>query len=530
MITPNAPNRRPPDHPSVAVVDGYGISLTVNRGHLVIHDGIGSQRRTRRYPRIERDLRRILILGHTGHVSLEAMRWCTERNIAVVQLDADNKIITLTAAPGLDDARLRRAQARANGTDTGLRIAQLLLSTKIEQQAAVAEQLLAAPRLAAKIRGYLPEIDVATTIADCLDAESQAANAYFGGWAGTVHIRFTEGDRTRVPQHWHTFASRRSPIMRGRTPRVATTPINALLNYLYALAEIECRIALITLGLDPGLGVVHVDAKARDSLALDLLEVVRPEVDRYVIDLLARRFFTAGDFHEIRDGNCRLAPPLAHDLAATSQRWAQTVAPYAERVAHLLAESTSRRARSTPLTHANRQPARLDRTPRARRPRSDTGQVAPLLPTCRVCGVELAEKRRQLCPSCWPVTRAALAAERARRGRAVISAGRRDGIDPTNTEPARAARAASLSTRKHEELAWERASHDLDELDFDRLHERLVVVPLREIQQATGLSVSACSRIRSGQLTPHRRHWAALTSLIDRRTVVSLLSRDNSGE
>ena len=57
----------------VAVADGYGISLTVNRGHLVIHDGIGSHRCTRRYPRIERDLRRILILGHTGSIGLEAM-------------------------------------------------------------------------------------------------------------------------------------------------------------------------------------------------------------------------------------------------------------------------------------------------------------------------------------------------------------------------------------------------------------------------------------------------------------------------
>jgi hypothetical protein len=39
---------------SAVVADGYGISLTVNRGHLVIHDGIGAQRRTQRYERIER--------------------------------------------------------------------------------------------------------------------------------------------------------------------------------------------------------------------------------------------------------------------------------------------------------------------------------------------------------------------------------------------------------------------------------------------------------------------------------------------
>jgi CRISPR-associated endonuclease Cas1 len=497
------------------VADGYGITLTVNRGHLVVHDGIGSHRRTRCYPRIERDLRRIVILGHTGHVSLEAMRWCTERGIAVVQLDADNKIIMLTVVPGLDDARLRRAQALASTNGTGLQIAQLLLRAKIDRQASVAEQVLAAPILAAGIRVYLPEIDAATTIADCLDAESQAANAYFGGWAGTVHIRFAQRDRAAVPEHWHRFASRKSPIMRGRTPRVATTPINAMLNYLYALAEIECRIALITLGLDPGLGIVHVDAKARDSLALDLLEVVRPEVDRYVLDLLSRQFFTVADFVETREGNCRLAPPLAHELAATSQRWAQTVAPHAERVAHLLADSTSRRTRSTPLTHTNRQPARPDGGRAARRPRSQPKPAPAMAATCRVCGAELVEKRRQLCPACWPRTRAALATERARNGRAAITAGRHDGVDPSHSPQAEAARAASLSARKREQLAWDHVYDGADEIsvDVDHLPALLTGVPLREIQQATGLSIAACSRIRSGTLKPHRRHWIALSTL-----------------
>jgi CRISPR-associated endonuclease Cas1 len=457
------------------------------------------------------------------------MHWCTERGIAVVQLDADNKILLLTVVPGLDDARLRRAQALASTNDTGLRIAQLLLGAKIDRQATVAQKVLAAPFLAANIRGYLREIETATSIAECLDAESQAANAYFGGWAGTVHIRFAQHDRTTVPEHWHRFASRRSPIMRGRTPRVATTPINAMLNYLYALAEIECRIALITLGLDPGLGIVHVDAKARDSVALDLLEVVRPEVDRHVLDLLGRRHFTAANFVETREGNCRLAPHLAHDLAGTSQRWAQAVAPYAERVAHLLAESTSRRVSSTPLTHTNRQPARPDGARRSRRPRSQPATPAAMGSTCRVCGVELAEKRRRLCPACWPVTRALLATERARSGRATITAGRRDGADPTNTEHAREARAASLSARKREQLAWDRASHPLHEIDLQRLPKQLAAVPLRALQQATGLSVSACSQIRSGQLKPHRRHWPALTALTKENPAsISVSSRDDS--
>lgn len=54
------------------------------------------------------------------------------------------------------------------------------------------------------------------------------------------------------------------------------------------------------MGLDPSMGVLHVDQPARDSLALDLMEPVRPEVDTYVLDLLHRQAFLPDDFFETR--------------------------------------------------------------------------------------------------------------------------------------------------------------------------------------------------------------------------------------
>jgi CRISPR/Cas system-associated endonuclease Cas1 len=46
-----------------------------------------------------------------------------------------------------------------------------------------------------------------------------------------------------------------------------------MLNYLYAVLESETRLACAALGLDPGLGVLHVDAQCRDSLAFDVMEL-----------------------------------------------------------------------------------------------------------------------------------------------------------------------------------------------------------------------------------------------------------------
>lgn len=67
-----------------------------------------------------------------------------------------------------------------------------------------------------------------------------------------------------------------------------------------------------------------------------------------------------------------------------------------------------------------------------------------------------------------------------------------------------------------EELEWQADEHD-ESWTRERYElevvPTLVGVPLSTIKRTTGLSISACSRIRSGKLTPHRRHWHLLSSI-----------------
>jgi hypothetical protein len=120
-------------------------------------------------------------------------------------------------------------------------------------------------------------------------------------------------------------------------------------------------------------------------------------------------------------------------------------------------------------------------------------------------------------PHCWPVTRIKIAAERVQAANAALAAMRAAGTDPTNTPRAAAKRSASLSARKREELAWQSDEED-SSWTRDRYERELLpalgAVPLSSIKQATGLSIPACSRIRSGNLIPHRRHWQPLFSLL----------------
>ena len=325
---------RDPVDPSVIVADGYGISLTASRGHLIIRDGLGRHRRERRLPRAQRTVRRIVILGHTGHISLEAIRWCHDTGVALLQVEPDGTLLLTSSPTGRDDARLRRSQAAAATSPHGLDLAQHLLTGKLTGQAALLRRHNLNQTAADQIEHLRDELTTAPDLVTCRDLEAKAANIYFAAWSASVCCTFAEQERARVPDHWTVFAARGSLLHRGgRSPRAASDPINALLNYGYALLEGEAHLAARALGLDPGLGVLHTDKPNRDSFSLDLIEPLRPRVEDHVVNLLHVRRFKATDFVETPQGGCRLHPHLTAELATHTHAYAQDLAAITETAA-----------------------------------------------------------------------------------------------------------------------------------------------------------------------------------------------------
>jgi len=250
---------------SVLVLNGYGLSISVSRGHLILSDGLGKYRRERRLPRVQRTVRRIVILGHTGHLSLEAVRWCTDTGIVLTQLDTDGTLLLTAGGTQYDDPRLRRAQAAATTAPVGERITGALLRAKLDGQRHVAT-ILGADTTAHQIDQLAAQLGQAGGLPGMRNLEARASQAYFAAWARHALCRFADKHRDRVPDHWPHFGARTSPLHQGgKSPRRAADPINALLNYTYALAESECRLALLALGLDPGLGIYGGSCKSNTS-------------------------------------------------------------------------------------------------------------------------------------------------------------------------------------------------------------------------------------------------------------------------
>lgn len=83
----------------------------------------------------------------------------------------------------------------------------------------------------------------------------------------------------------------------GRTKRPPLDRVNALLSFVYVLLANAVTNALETVGLDPQVGFLHRDRPGRNSLALDLMEELRPYVaDRVVLTLLNNNMIKENDF------------------------------------------------------------------------------------------------------------------------------------------------------------------------------------------------------------------------------------------
>ena len=259
--------------------------------------------------------------------------------------------------------------------------------------------------------------------------------------------------------------------------------------------------ASASLGLDPGLGVLHADASNRDSLALDILEPVRPLVDAYVLDWITRQPLRREWFFEQRDGNCRLMAELAERLSETVPTWGRAVAPIAEFVAQAFSSWIGRAAKPKNLV-----PTRLTQRRRTEG-RGKTLALAKTAPrlakVCEVCGAEGV--RNRYCPTC--------AVEISRENMAQVAL---IGSAEPRTQRAKAHASRALSEHAVANSWWSRRSLPdwLNEEFYSRkIQPQLPTIKVREIAQALHVSTPYAALIRAGRRRPHPRHWLALARL-----------------
>ena len=384
-----------------------------------------------------------------------------------------------------------------------------MIAEKLRGQASVLADRLGANDVAAALAECATVAESAPDLPTVRILESYGAMADWAAWERRS-LRFPRQELDRVPEHWRAFGIRRSSL--SGSQRRAVNPFNALLNYLYAVAEAETTIALTAFGCDPGLGVLHADKMGRASLSLDVLEAIRPAVDAFLLDWVDRSVLSVADIFEDRDGHCRLMPNLVGALVETCGEWERLVTPWAKRVSRhfeangaapkTLRQEPARRLVPVPPTILKRlrQLERRDRRP----PRDPDTTPAAWQKRCKGCGADFVAKKNQYCAACIPQLAAIGSKAAAEALRQRVARGRNRWNSPDRARKLGDAR--RLRSAENPGLGSDPPGLAEPHGFVDRILPGLRGITGAAIRNATGLSVSYCRRILRGQYVPHPMH------------------------
>lgn len=93
----------------------------------------------------------------------------------------------------------------------------------------------------------------------------------------------------------------------GRSRRPPRDRVNAIMSFLSVVLAHDARAACEAVGLDPQVGFLHRDRPGRASLALDLMEELRPVlVDRLTLSLINRRQVSPDGFRITASGGVEM--------------------------------------------------------------------------------------------------------------------------------------------------------------------------------------------------------------------------------
>lgn len=241
------------------------------------------------------NLQSIVSFSYAG-ASPALMGACTERDVGLSFCTSRGKFLARVGGISRGNVLLRRTQYRcADDPAESCRIARSMIFGKVYNTRWSMERTRRdhRPRIDEAQFGaacdvhkdLLPQILETTDPETLRGLEGAAANAYFGIL-----------DQMILRQKEDFF-------FHGRNRRPPLDNVNAMLSFAYSLLGNDCASALESVGLDAYVGFLHRDRPGRTSLALDLMEELRPcMADRFVLTLINNRLLTGSDFEKSESG------------------------------------------------------------------------------------------------------------------------------------------------------------------------------------------------------------------------------------
>ncbi len=241
------------------------------------------------------NLEAVVTYGFTG-ASPALMGACAKRNIALSFLSSSGRFLARVSGEVCGNVLLRKKQYFwSEEKERCLDIARSFITGKIYNTRWVLERATRdhsmrvdvekLKKVSHKMKHLLSEVQECDSLDRLRGIEGEAAKQYFSV--------FNE----LILQQKETF------VFAGRSRRPPLDAVNALLSFVYTLLTSMSAAALETVGLDPYVGFMHTDRPGRVSLALDLMEELRPVLaDRFALSLINKRLVSPSGFERKEDG------------------------------------------------------------------------------------------------------------------------------------------------------------------------------------------------------------------------------------
>jgi len=277
------------------LLSGYGISIDVNKAHLTVKQKENVMEFEPH--RIPYDY--IVIDGHYGSVSFEAIRWLSKYDINIALLNWNGNLLSTTLSQETHNAQLKVKQyEKYLNPDLRLYVAGQIVKQKVRSSLSLLKALSDFYDIDFSIINMEIEMIDYNNIDSLMMYEGRIASAYWSELTKIFNVigkDFNFQSRKKLSYSWNMNAS---------------DPINALLNYGYSILESMVRKDINTIGLDVSIRYLHEIDHSKHPLVYDLQELFRYVVDYSFIELLETKL-KKSDFITTENYHIRLKPNTA---------------------------------------------------------------------------------------------------------------------------------------------------------------------------------------------------------------------------
>ena len=322
---PRRPKRQRRKHP--LILCGHGISMRIDRKTLLIRDGFThypqEQTEYRFFPGDLQMPERIIIVDGSGGLSLAVLEWLNEHGITLIRVNWNGRSLVALGGSGsfVDPEKFSWQLQTARDEKSKTVFAGKILERKLAASLATLKACLPDDRTEKARLSLERNFDKLRRhglrkFSDLYAIEGPSARVYFRALHGMT-MNWQAKRSELIPPNWLKYDARSTPLSGVEQSNAkAAHPINAMLNYAYAVLEAETRITCIKEGYDPRIGIVHRPSKnAPTPFVFDVMEPFRPVADKAVFDFAFSEKFAPKDFVLRNDGVCRLSPQLAKVVA-----------------------------------------------------------------------------------------------------------------------------------------------------------------------------------------------------------------------